>query len=220
MGCFRRIMKQIKHIKSCQKSRGMTLLEILVALLVLVIGILPVIGVFTQYFGVANYQTDQETALKIAESTMTKLLSSKFSDIAAGVSFPLDLSFQTPSGVFAGKLTFTGTKGESAPISLGKSSFKIDFNVIKVYEAFKITNIVNKAMVLKYPATTPPPDPIPPPPPAPPPPPLPPAVPVFPGMYVHDYSCTNDFLAFHLKVTYGDPEKSVDLMTFRADMSN
>ncbi len=216
---FKRDTNFVFLSKGFQKRFGMSLLEILVALLVLVIGILPVIGVFTQYFGVANYQTDQETALKIAESTMTKLLSTKYSAIAVGASFPLDLDFQTPSGAFSGKLFFSGTSGESELVEIGKSRFKIDFKVSKVYQAFKGTN-PDKAMLLKYPAYEPPPPPIPLPPPAPPPPPSPPTIPVFPGMWVHNYFCTNDFLAFHLKVTYGNPQKSVDLMTFRADMSN
>lgn len=188
--------------------KGVTLVEILMALVILALAILPVIGTFSKYYGVASRQMEQEIALKIGEAAMNKLMSHKYSDLAKAANFSLPLNFQIPSGAFAGSLVFAGGTGKSAPIKIGKSSYVVSAVVDKVFIAQNLSIQHSNALEFKYaldPIELPPPDTLPPGPP--------------PLALVATYSCFDDLVSIKLRVNYGGPKDSVELSTFRADMT-
>ncbi len=182
------------------KRSGVTLVEIMMAIVILALAVLPVIGSFSKFYGTASRQLEQETALKISEATMNKLMSHQYSELVTGASFSLPLDFRTPEGVLTGSLNFAGSTGNSGPVKIGNVTYNITAEVEKVFIAQDILTPHPNAMELKYPID---------------PPPVPPS---------HDlaaiatYSCSDDLIMIRLKVNYGGP-KDVELMSFRADMS-
>ncbi|MFZ5951792.1 MAG: type IV pilus modification PilV family protein [Candidatus Rifleibacteriota bacterium] len=196
-------------MKLCRSNRsGVTLVEIMMAIVILALAVLPVIGTFSKFYGTASRQLEQETALKISEATMNKLMSHRYSELVTGSSFNLALDFQTPAGVLTGSLSFGGSTGSSGPIKIGNVTYNITAEVEKVFIAQDILTPHPNAMELKY-AMDPTDPAAPPAPPIPGPPPL---------AVIATYSCSDDLIMIKLKVNYGGP-KDVELVSFRADMS-
>lgn len=188
--------------------KAVTLVEIMIAIVILALSVLPVIGTFSQYYGVATRQLDQETALKISEATMNKLLSQNYKDLVNNAAFSLPLNFQTPTGGFIGNMNFAGGNGSSGPIKLGKLTYKLDASIEKVFVAQDILAPHPLALEFKYgvdPSLLPPPDP---PPPGPP-----------PLAGIATYSSTDDLILIKLTVNYGGQAHNVEISAFRADMS-
>ncbi|MEW6709154.1 MAG: prepilin-type N-terminal cleavage/methylation domain-containing protein [Candidatus Riflebacteria bacterium] len=192
----------------CSERPGVTLVEIMMAIVILALAVLPVIGTFSKFYGTASRQLEQETALKISEATMNKLMSHRYSELVTGSSFNLPLDFQTPAGILTGSLNFAGTTGNSGPVKIGNVTYSITAEVEKVFIAQNILTPHMNAMELKYPIDPTDPN-APPMPPSPGPPPL---------AAIATYSCSDDLIMIKLKVNYGGP-KEVELMSFRADMS-
>ncbi len=191
---------------SCPSRRaGLSLVEILMALFILTIAVLPAIGAFSGYYGVATRQMEQEMALKLGEAVVNVLMAANYSELKDGAIPPLPLNIQTPSGSFAGTLTFTGGYASGSAVTIGKTKYVVGAEVKKVFLAQNISAPHNNALEFSWISPDAPPVPagggaLPPPPP------------------VATYSCFNDLICLKVTVDFGGA-KPVELATFRADMA-
>ncbi len=193
------------------RRKAVTLVEIMMAIVIIAIAVLPAIGTFSRYYGLASRQFDQELALKISEAAMNQLLAYKYSAFSNNETFVVPLNFQTPEGSVTGNLNFTGGAGTSGPIKIGNVTYQLNAAVEKVFIAQNIQTPHNNALEFKYPvdpAHCPFPLPPPPPPPAPP-----------PVAAVASYSCFDDLVMIKLTVDFGGPKDHFELISFRADMN-
>jgi prepilin-type N-terminal cleavage/methylation domain-containing protein len=195
--------------KKLRPDRGVTLVEIMMALVILALAILPVIGTFSKYYGVATRQLDQEIALKIGEAAMNKLMAHKYSDMVKGESFTVPLDFQTPSGTLTGQMNFDGGTGVSGPIKIGKVTYQISARIDKVFVAQNLSSLHTKALMFRFPV-----DPV-----GMPPGPPPQVGASLPLAIIATYSSFDDLVAIKLKVDFGGPKDKVELTSFRADMT-
>ncbi|GAB4267067.1 MAG: hypothetical protein Kow0029_01300 [Candidatus Rifleibacteriota bacterium] len=189
---------------------GVTLVEIMMAVVILAVAALPVIGTFSRYYGVASMQLEKEIGLKIAEASMNKLMTHKYSDLVSGGPFSVPLDFKTPSGTFSGELKFDKFKGKTGSIKIGKVDYTVSAEINKVFVRQDIYSPHDQALELKYAA-----DPADMPPPAVPPPPGPPP----PLFVVATYSSFDDLVSIKLEVDMGGQREKIRLAAFRADMS-
>ncbi len=189
----------------CPSRRaGLSLIEILMALFILTIAVLPAIGTFSGYYGVATRQMEQEMALKLGEAVVNVLMTANYSLLKDGAIPSLPLNIQTPSGSFAGTLTFAGGYASGTPVTIGKTRYIIGAEVKKIFLAQDITAPHNNALEFSWISPDAPPVPsagaAPPPPP------------------VATYSCFNDLICLKVTVDFGGA-KPIELATFRADMA-
>ena len=84
----------------CKMGAGISLVEILMALFILAIAVLPAIGSFSSFYGVATRQMEQEMALKLGEAVINVLMTTTYSELVKGTLTSLPLNIQTPSGTF------------------------------------------------------------------------------------------------------------------------
>jgi prepilin-type N-terminal cleavage/methylation domain-containing protein len=187
--------KTLKEIK-----RGMSLIEILIALFILAVAAMPVIGVFSQYYGIASRQLDNEIALKLAEASINKILAHRYSDLIQGNSFSIPLDLQTAEGPIVTNLDFENGKGTSGDISIGKLTYNITIETQILYEAQNIDFPHSKALEFRFASHTS-------------------ANTGVPTVEVASYSCTDNLIAVKLLVEYGGPKDKVELACFRADMA-
>ncbi len=154
--------RKLKNRKS-----GVSLVEILIAMLILALAILPAVGTFSSYYGSSTRQMEQEMALKIAEATVNLLNSVSFEmfiDETITVA-PLSLDIQTPDGSYNGKLYFkkglesdpskygfTGTTStvESEKLKINRVEYKIKVEAQRIYQAQVISAPHDNAMGLNY----------------------------------------------------------------------
>ena len=201
-------MSRTSRLKSSVSSRcGVSLVEILVALVIMALAILPAIGAFSTSYGTATRQIEQETALKLGEAVVNVLLTVNYDKLLSGNLGTVPLNIQTPSGDFKGSLEFSGTTASSTSVAIGRATYSVSAWVNRVFQAQNIEAPHNDALVFEFRNFDLPPGP----PPPPPPPPAPPAP-------VATYSCFDDLVCIKVRVDYGQRE-AVDLETFRADMS-
>ena len=199
-----------------KKGAGVSLVEILMALFILAIAVLPAIGSFSTFYGVATRQMEQEMALKLGEAVVNVLMTTTYSELVKGTLTNLPLNIQTPSGTFAGTLNFSGSSATSTPIIIGKTSYIVGAQITKVFVAQDTYNPHNTALEFSWlppkgpggPGGGPPP---------PVPPPVPPVGAPPPSM-IATYSCHDDLLCILVSVDYGGPAL-FKLATFRADMT-
>lgn len=199
-----------KRITLPDLRRGVTLIEILIALVIMALAILPAIGAFSTSYGTATRQLEQEIALKLGESVVSVLLTANYEKLANGNLGTVPLNIQTPSGDFRGSLVFAGKLASSTSVSIGRASYTISAAVTTLFRAQNIDVPHNDALVFSYRnydlGSLPPPPPGPPPP-----------GPILPGP-IATYSCFDDLVCIKVRVDYGHRE-AVELETFRADMS-
>ncbi len=201
-------MSRTDRLKSLVKSRcGVSLVEILVALVIMALAILPAIGAFSTSYGTATRQLEQETALKLGEAVVNVLLTVNYDKLLSGTLGTVPLNIQTPSGEFKGSIMFSGMTASSSAVAIGRASYTVGVWVNTVFRAQNIDTPHDDALVFGFRSFDLPPGP----PPLPPPPPAPPAP-------VATYSCFDDLICVKVRVDYGQRE-AVDLETFRADMS-
>ncbi|MGM0600640.1 MAG: prepilin-type N-terminal cleavage/methylation domain-containing protein [Candidatus Rifleibacteriota bacterium] len=187
------------------KKKGITLVEIMMALVILALAALPVIGTFSKYYGVASRQMDQEIALKIAEATMNKLMAYNYSDMISGGTFSVPVTFDTPTGGFSGNLNFNSGVTSSTSVTVGKITCNISAQIEKIFVAQNLGGIHTNALEFEYGVEPPPPSS-----PGPPPPPV----------GIASYSSFDDHIVIKLRVDYGSGQKDfVELAAFRADMT-
>ena len=65
---YKKDINSINHI--IRKRTGVSLVEIIVALLILALAAIPAVGTFSTYYSASTKQMEQEMALKIAESVI------------------------------------------------------------------------------------------------------------------------------------------------------
>lgn len=191
--------------------KGVTLVEILIALFIMALAILPAIGAFSTSYGTATRQLEEEIALKLGESVVSVLLTANYDRLVSGTLGTLPLNIQTPNGDFSGALAFTGMTASAGAVVIGHASYSISVEINTLFRAQNMDAPHNDALVFSYRNFELPPGPPPPPPPLPLPGPVPPAP-------VATYSCFDDLVCLKVRVDYGHRE-AVELETFRADMS-
>ncbi|HMM60292.1 MAG TPA: prepilin-type N-terminal cleavage/methylation domain-containing protein [Candidatus Rifleibacterium sp.] len=190
----------------CPSRRaGLSLVEILMALLILTIAVLPAIGAFSGYYGVATRQMMQEMALKLGEAVVNVLMTANYSELKEGAIPALPLNIQTPSGSFSGTMSFAGGYASGTPVTIGKTKYIIGAEVKKIFLAQNIGTPHNNALEFSWISPDAPPPPFgggaaPPPPP------------------IATYSCFNDLICLKVTVDFGGA-KPIELATFRADMA-
>jgi hypothetical protein len=202
-------MSRIVKPGGLSNRRAVTLVEILIALIIMALAILPAIGAFSTSYGTATRQIEQETALKIGEATVNVLLSVNYEKIVSGTLGSVPLNIQTPAGMFNGSLVFDGMLASSTSVNIGRASYQVNARVQTLFRAQNIDVPHNDALVFSFQNFDLPPG-------------APPPVPVGPGPVppapVATYSCFDDLVCIKVKVDYGQREP-VELETFRADMS-
>ncbi len=176
---------------------GLSLVEVLMAFFIISIAVLPAIGTFSGYYGVATRQMEQEMALKLGEAVINVLMTTTYSELKDGSVTSIPLNIQTPSGSVEGALNFAGFNASGTPVTIGKTSYSISARITKVFLAQNIFTPHDKALEFSWnlPESAPP---------APP--------------KIATYSCRDDLLCIKVSVDYGGA-KPFELATFRADMA-
>lgn len=127
-----------------QKKSGVSLVEIIVALLILALAILPAVGTFSTYYSTSTRQMEQEMALKIAESVINLMNTLSYDMIIDKTLNTVPLDIQTPDGTVQGNLVFKAdnpgmiglsadgkTPGQSDNLYLRGSCNEIQINRVK-----------------------------------------------------------------------------------------
>ena len=89
----------------CKKS-GVSLVEIIVAFLILALAALPAVGTFSTYYSASTKQMEHEMALKIAESVINLMNTVSYDMIIDKSLNTVPLDIQTPNGTVQGNLVF------------------------------------------------------------------------------------------------------------------
>lgn len=202
-------MKQ-NSVMFLARQKAVTLVEIMMAIVIIALALLPAIGTFSRYYGLASRQFNQETALKLSEAVMNQLLAYQYSAFIDDSSFTVPINLQTPEGNVTGNLNFeqpvtsTGKpstektwkrRATSNQIKIGGVTYKFAAEVEKVFFAQDIQKPHNQALEFKY------------------------AVASFPNPVVASYSSFDDLIMIKLAVNFGRPKDHFELITFRADMN-
>lgn len=198
--------------KNKNGKSGITLVEILVALLVLALAVLPAVGTFSSYYSTATRQMEQEMALKIAEATVNLLNSVSFDQFVTGdiTQMPLALDIQTPDGTFNGKLYFkegienqpnvfgyTGRTSElqNEKLQINRIEYKIKVEARRVFKSQVISRPHDEAMRLYY------------------------LVEEEDGSTTQErYDCFDDSYVFNVEVSFGNAIP-IKISSFRMDMT-
>lgn len=213
-------MQKLRHYKEdinninliCKKS-GISLVEIIVALLVLALAALPAVGTFSTYYSTSTKQMEQEMALKIAESVVNLMNTVSYDMILDKTLSNVPLDIQTPDGTIQGNLIFKDVndprivglsadgktpsnnklflRGTCEDIQINRIKYKVDVDVIKAFRSQNLTLAHDEAM----------------------------------NFYYYDYSASetqkydsfDDAFIFDVTVTFGKT-KPIKLSSFRADM--
>ena len=114
----RHCRENISNIKRIiYKKSGVSLVEIIVALLILALAALPAVGTFSSYYATSTKQMEQEMALKIAESVVNLMNTISYDMIIDKTLNKVPLDIQTPDGTIQGTLVFK----EPGPQMIGMS---------------------------------------------------------------------------------------------------
>ena len=152
-------------IKFLSKKTGITLIEVLIALIILALAVLPAVGTFSTYFSTATRQMEQEMALKIAESVVNLLQTLSFETFLHGSMDDCALDIQTPDGLVSGALKFTPVDvnmltglvrprkcfvGESEPIKINRVDYKIEVEIYRCFVPQFINSPNEDDMIFAY----------------------------------------------------------------------
>ncbi|HNV70850.1 MAG TPA: type II secretion system protein [Candidatus Ozemobacteraceae bacterium] len=185
-------MKQLSLEKLCVIGRqhGISLIELMVALVLVGIAVIPVIPVFTQSYVSSSRQVDQEMAIKIAEATVNQMGAVRFDHLnnpGVGVSVPL--RYEVPGGTVNASLNLSGSPGTgSASFKIAKTPYEVGVSVTRLFDA------VSNPLVFYY-------------------------FDAFAGK-IASYACPDDFLKIDVLVQYqpGDVPVIASLTSFRANL--
>ncbi|MBI3038606.1 hypothetical protein HYY75_06070 [bacterium] len=182
---------------------GVTLLEILLSLVILLLAILPIIQTFTQSYQLTGRQIQQETAVKVAEAAINKLMATRFDfldNASTPVIVPLLLDLPGAPGIQA-DLRLEGNPAQgTGTFSFVNIPFKI---IVEVNHLFKgpagspnslwLSYAFNKFDDVNVPIAT----------------------------YVASYSCPDSFLGMNVRVRYTVNNQTVEtvLNTCRANLN-
>ncbi len=208
---YKKDINSINHI--IRKKSGVSLVEIIVALLILALAAIPAVGTFSTYYSASTKQMEQEMALKIAESVINLMHTISYDMIIDKTLNNIPLDIQTPDGTVQGTLTFlddgpvmlgitTDGKTPGSPdklylrgicedIQINRVKYKIVVNIIREFRPQNIMLSHDEAM----------------------------------DFYYYDYSasetqryCSFDSsFIFNVEVSFGK-SKPIKLSSFRADM--
>jgi len=182
------------------RKRGVSLPEVLMALIILALAMLPAVGAFSTYYGTATRQMDQEIALKLCEAVINVLMTINYTRLSQGLIPAIPLNIELPSGAYAGLLEFSGLQATGTAIVIGKINYRISASVTPVFRGQNINTPHSDALEFKFYEKFPGPGGAP------------------PGE-IASYSCFDDLIAVNVSVRYG-PGPPIRLSTFRTDMTN
>jgi prepilin-type N-terminal cleavage/methylation domain-containing protein len=174
-------------------KRGVTLIEITVAIFVLGAAAIPMIGLFTGYYDTSTRQLEQDMALKIGESTINYLMNRKYSDLSESKLTTESIDINTNSGTVPLKLIFNGPSSSATQLKLGRITYSVEASISKAFRGQSIASPHDQAAVFQYldmRSSSPSPK---------------------------SYSSFDDLIAIKVTVGYGGTVPVV-LSTFRADM--
>ena len=171
--------------------RGLSLVEVLVALFLITMIILPIMKSLPQSFGLAGRQADQEIAIKIGESAVNTLLAVPF-EVVNGTPGPKAIPFevQTGSGTLPTQLLIDGANGTGS-VRIGRTDFLIS---IALEPEYRGPPQASTALVFGF------------------------MDPVSPTPGLASYACPDPFIRIQVNVEYGQRGVPVSLATFRADL--
>lgn len=148
-------------MKQFENTMGVTLVEILLALFILAAAVLPISGLFSQYYSITTRQLEREIAQKLAEGAMEALMTHRYSDLVGNQDFTVPLSINTPGGIAQFDLDFSqnpslGTADEhnveaqSERFRIGRAEYGVSVYVDILFKAQNLNNIHDDALVLSY----------------------------------------------------------------------
>lgn len=139
------------------KKSGVSLVEIIVALLILALAALPAVGTFSTYYSTSTRQMEQEMALKIAESVVNLMNTLSYDMIIDKTLKTVPLDIQTPDGTVQGTLNFAEPdppmfglsadgktpkhpdnlhlRGYCDDIQINRVKYRIEVNIIKEFRS-------------------------------------------------------------------------------------
>lgn len=170
--------------------RAISLIELMVALVLVGIAIIPIIPVFTQSYVSSSRQIDQEMAIKIAEATVNQMGAVRFDQlINAGGGVAVPLRYEVPGGTVNTTLTLSGSPSTgSASFKIARTPYEVGVGVTKLYDA-----VANPLVFSYYDAFS---------------------------CKVATYACPDDFLKIDVMVKYqpGDIPVIASLTSLRANL--
>ena len=139
------------NIHKLHKKYGVTFIEILIALFILALAILPAVGTFSTYYTSATRQMEQEMALKIAESVVNLMQTISYEQLTDETAFPMQLDIQTSDNTVICELSMVensnreidyedGTKAtvlysvKCDNIQINRIKYNINVDIIKAFE--------------------------------------------------------------------------------------
>ncbi len=200
-------------IRKKYKKSAVSFVEIITALFILTLAILPAVGTFSSYYSLSTRQMEQEMALKIAESVINLMNTVSYDMIIDKTLNSVPLNIQTPNGTVQGTLIFKEVdprtiglsadgntprhpdnihlQGVCEEIQINRIKYQVVVNVIREFRPQNLNTQHNEAM----------------------------------DFYYYDYAASDsvryssfDFaFVFNVMVSFGNA-KPIKLSSFRADM--
>lgn len=128
----------MNRIKNNTRFCGFSLVELLLAMLVIAIVAFPLVRSVTLYYSIAAKQQFQEQALKIAEGAINKFLSIEFERLENLSGKEINFNYYTSSSDKEAKIKFETEKNGSCTITIGNVNYNLEVLVDKVFD--KIEN--------------------------------------------------------------------------------
>ena len=194
-------------------KHAVTLVELIIAMFILSLAILPAVGTFSTYFSTSTRQMEQEMALKIAESVINLFQTVSYELIQERAIDSLPLDIQTPDGTVKGTLVFKNNPdkivGESADgkslgvdnnsylqacsedIHINRRKYKVEVNVVRVFRPQVPSTPHKEALDFTYYDCT--------------------------ASETVKYSCQDNAFVFNVTVKFGKANP-IKLSSFRVDM--
>ena len=163
--------EDISNTNRINRKTGVTLVEVIIALFILALAILPAVGTFSTYYSASTKQMEQEMALKIAESVVNLMNTLSYDMIIDRTLNTVPLDIQTPDGTVQGNLVFKPVKipiGYSADgqtpqhpdnlhlrgicedIQINRVKYNITVDIIREFKPQDIKKPHNEAMDFYY----------------------------------------------------------------------
>ncbi|MBF0409112.1 MAG: hypothetical protein HQM10_17320 [Candidatus Riflebacteria bacterium] len=182
------------------KTNAFSMIEVVLAIVITVMAVLPMIKAFSQSYSLSSKQIDQENALKIAESAMNKLMVVAFSDLNnnpetnPGISIPFE--FQTQNGLNSFSVNMRGSPMcGTGSVSLGKTIYEISVVIRRIFSGPNASpQAINFAYHKHVPDSMPP---------------------VF---EVASYSCPDDALHINVNVKYSGNQNTFKISSLKTDL--
>ncbi len=159
-------MDDIKNIKS-KKKYGVTFTEILIAMFVLALAVLPAVGTFSTYYTSATRQMEQEMALKIAESVVNLMQTISYDLLIDQTAFPIQLDIKTSDRTVPCQLSLVENSSRNITyedgtiakvlysvkcdnIQINRIKYNINVDIIMAFEGLSFEHPEQEAMSFIY----------------------------------------------------------------------